>query len=279
MRQKLIIVILMAFILCGCSIAQAEINPKIEVSSYSEQIIELKQTYNLDINCDSSDIELYTWNNSDIKFEITKRVRGAYKKEVLSKRLEDFEVEIKNENNSVFLKSRCNGGNKNALDRSVDLKIYVPKVIETMNYKVDAGNIKFFDDIQGVLKAELNNTNLEINRFDGVLNVTGNMGNVKVLSGKISGCSKIEKYNGNISIKSEFDENGEYIFNTSKGHIDIYAPSNTKLGFETVGELEINEFDDAENFGRTRSSEVKLNDKPVKVRVNSEMGRIAIRKY
>lgn len=265
MRAKLPILIMMVFILSGCGIAQAEISHTFEVRSYSEQLMEIEQTENLDVLCDSSNIEVYVWNRDSIKFEITRRVRGAYKKEILLEKLEDFKMGIENEKNSICLKINYKGNQKKSIEASVDLKIYIPRKIECMNYKVDSGSIKLFDDIRGVLNADLDNADIEINRLDGVLNVTGNAGNVKVSSGKMSGSSSICKLDGNISIKSEFDETGEYIFSTRRGFIDVCAPSDSKVGFDTVGKLEINQFDYEENAP--------------KVRISSEMGRIAVRKY
>ncbi len=265
MRVKLPILIMMVFLLSGCGVAQAEIGHKFEVSSYSEQIVDAKQTDYLEVSCDSSNIEVYVWNRDIIKFEITRRVRGTYKKESLLEKLEDFKIDIENENTSLCLKTNYKGNKKKSLDTSVDLKIYIPRKIDCMSYKVDKGSIRLFDDIRGVLNADLGNTDIEINRLDGVLNVTGNAGDVKVSSGKLSGSSSVCRLDGNISVKSEFDELGEYIFSTKKGCISICAPSDSKVGFDTVGKLEINEFNDMDNA--------------VKVRINSEMGRIAVKKY
>ena len=272
MESKLFIVILMAFLLSGCGIAHAKTNSKIEVSSSAHHTIELKDTYNLDVSCDSGNIEVYTWKSDDIKFEITRRVSGTYKKEVLNKMLGDFEIDIKSDNNTVFLTSRYKGGQNSCIDTIVDFVIYMPKEIDSMNYMLGGGKIKLFDDTHGVLNADLNNTDIEINRFDGILNVTGNSGNVKISSGKMIGNSKVKKNSGNINIKSEFDEKGEYIFCTSRGYIDLIT--NSKVDFETVGELEINEFEDS-----MASSEVKRNDQMGKVRVESAMGKIVIKKY
>jgi hypothetical protein len=183
MRPKLIIVIFIAFLLSSCGIAQAEINPKIEVSAYSENTLELNGVYILSVACDSSNIEVYCWNQDNIKFEITRRVKGAYKKDVIEEKLGEFKIDIKKEKDEVVLISRYEGDLKNSIERSADFKIYVPKVIDTMNYKVDSGNIRIYDDIRGSLNADLNNTNLEINRLQGVLNVNGNAGNVKVSGG------------------------------------------------------------------------------------------------
>ncbi|OPZ84286.1 MAG: hypothetical protein BWY74_04244 [Firmicutes bacterium ADurb.Bin419] len=219
----------------------------------------------MDISCDSSNIEVYVWNRDAIKFEITRRIRGAYKKEILLEKLEDFYIDIINDNDSVSLKTNYTGSRKKSLETSVDLKVYIPRKIESMNYKIDYGSIKFFDDIRGVLNADLDNADIEINRLDGILNITGNVGNVKVSGGKMSGSSSICILDGNISVKAEFDETGEYIFSTRRGCIEVCAPSDSKVGFDTVGKLEANEFG-----GK---------DKASKVWISSEIGSIVVRKY
>lgn len=279
MRLNLIIVIFIAFLLSGCGKAQAEINSKIVESAYSEKTIELKGAYKLSVDCDSSNIEVYCWKKDNIKFEITRRVKGAYEKDTILEKLEDFKIDIKNENEEVTLISRYKGDRKSSIERSADFKIYIPKAIEIMNYKVDSGNIRIFDDIRCSLSAQLNNANLEINRFIGVLNVTGNTGNVKVLGGKMSGSSSVIANNGNISIKSEFEENGEYTFNTGRGRVDIYAPSDSRASFETVGELEINEFTDRKTLVILTDDQEKLSDPLGKVKISSGIGGISVRKY
>jgi hypothetical protein len=95
----------------------------------------------------------------------------------------------------------------------------------------------------------------------------------------MSGNSKVKKNSGNISIKSEFDEYGEYTFNTGRGRIDVYAPSDSRSSFETVGELEINEFADNQCLGLLTDSGAKLKGQLGKVSINSGIGRIAVRKY
>lgn len=265
MRVKFSILLLLAFLLSGCGVAQAEIGHRLEVSSYSEQTVEAGQIEKLEVTCDSSNIEVYVWNRDSVKFEITRRIRGAYKKEMLLKMLDAFKTDIENENTSLFIDTKYNGNRKKTLDTSADLKIYIPKKIEYMNYKVDRGSIRLFDDMRGVLNADLGDTDMEINRFDGVLNVTGNAGDVKVSSGRLSGSSSIYRLDGNINVKTEFDETGEYNFSTRKGCINICAPSHSNVGFDTVGKLEINEFDEL--------------DYASKVHINSEMGSISVKKY
>jgi len=276
MNIKFIITILMVFLLSGCGIAHEKTNIKIETSSYSERTVDIKGKYNFDLSCDVANIQMYSWKKDDIKFEITKRISGTYEKEVLNEKLKNFEIDIKTDNDTVFLKSRYKG-DKDFCSMVVDYTIYIPKSIEFMNYKVNEGNIKLFDDVHGTLNAELDNSDIEINRFDGILNICGNKGDVKISSGKISGKSEVKKSVGNISIKTEFDENGVCDIYTGLGHIDLSTYTHSKVEFETVGELAINEF--AQNDCSEVIADGRSDDKGAKVRLKSELGKISIREY
>jgi len=48
--------------------------------------------------------------------------------------------------------------------------------LKNLKLKTDIGNIKFYDDIKGVLNADINMANMEINRFVGVVNIEGDVG-------------------------------------------------------------------------------------------------------
>lgn len=238
---------------------------KKEVSLYSEKIVEAGGPLVLDIFCDSGNIEMYTWDKDGVKFEMTKRVRGTESEEILSQKLNNFNIDINENENKIIFKSEYKGKDKNPIDKSIDLKIYVPKAEKTLNLKLDIGNIKFYDDIKGVLNADINMANMEINRFVGVVNIEGDVGNVKISSGKISGKSSIVKNIGNISVKAEFEEGGDYTFKTGTGNIDLMLPYGSKVSFESVGELEVNEFND---FNHS-----------TKAKVETSMGKIAITGY
>lgn len=285
MRCKGILILLLTFMLSACGTVHGETDKKIDSRSYFEKTIELKGKYNLNILCDTGNISIYTWTRNEIKFEVTKRFNGACKKDLIDKKLENIKIDINTDDNTVFLKGKNTGGNKDYCDVIVDYTIYMPKSVDYMNYKIGKGKVKLFDDFKGILNAELDNADIEINRFVGVLNVSGDEGNVKISSGKISGDSKIFKKVGNISIKSEFDLNGDYEICTGLGHIELLVPAGSKVNFETVGELAKNEFAQnglLENVASSRYTQVynlQNGNEAAKVRLRSEMGKISIGKY
>ena len=91
------------------------------------------------------------------------------------------------------------------------------------------------------------------------------MGNVSILEGRISKNSSIVKNIGSISIKSQFEEGGDYIINTGAGNIDIKASKDSKVSFESIGAVEKNDFEEY-NY-------------PTKVKVNTSIGKISIKEY
>ncbi|AEV68533.1 hypothetical protein [Acetivibrio clariflavus] len=284
MRYKAIILFFMMFTLSACGITQWKNDIEIKKSSYSEKTVDARGKFNFDISCDMANISIYTWKRDEIKFEMATKLNGKFKKELTDKKPGNFDIDIKTDDNTVFLKSIYKRGNSDNINAVAEYTIYMPKSIDNMNFKVDNGKIKLLDDFRGTLNAELDNTDIEINRFDGVLNISGDKGNVKISGGKISGSSKVVKKEGNISIKSEFDLNGEYELYTSLGHIDLLIPADTKIDFETVGELTKNEFKKnvhevtLERKGFEQSYG-KYDGKPPKVRVKSDLGKISIGKY
>ncbi|HPD00670.1 MAG TPA: hypothetical protein PLA01_04885, partial [Acetivibrio sp.] len=78
-----LIALLQTFLFSACTVSMVEPGPKNEVNSYIERVIKADKPLVLDLFCDSGNIEVYTWEKSEIKFEVTKRVRGVLKKEIL----------------------------------------------------------------------------------------------------------------------------------------------------------------------------------------------------
>ena len=250
--------------LSGCA-SSNDIGPKREVSEYSEKTLKVEQLLELGLISDSGDIEVYTWDKDMVKFEITKIIRGTKDSADLEKKLKDFNISVSQDQAKVALKCEYKGDIKSQSDRRVDLKIYIPKKIKSIDYKIDTGNIKFLDDIKGELKGDTNMANVDINRFEGQISLKGSMGNVNIANGKISGNSSITEDMGSISVKSGFEDNGSYAFAVNIGNIDLKLPSDSHISFESVGQLEINEFPDAAY--------------PAKMKLSSGMGKISIRRY
>lgn len=252
-------------LLTGCGIASAAAGPKIEVTAYSEKSIKLEQPSSLDFACDSSNIEVYTWEKSEVKFEMTKRIRGAQARNKLEEKLKDLSVDIKQSGNRVIYKSSCRGKVKRPADKSVDLKVYVPKKVLSINLKADIGYIKFYDDVKCSLDADVNMVNIDMNRFEGSISLKADMCSLRIDNGKLKGLSSVKVNMGNISIKSDYEENGKYSLETGIGNIELLSPAGAHVNMEAIGPLEINEFESPPY--------------PTKISIKTGMGKISVKKY
>ncbi|TYQ13192.1 UNVERIFIED_CONTAM: hypothetical protein Cloal_4250 [Acetivibrio alkalicellulosi] len=271
MKNKFFFIVIILLSLCACSPSLMEVdsikegNSTREASFYWEEVLEFEANDQINISCDWGNIEFYSWDKKGIKFEINKIVRGVLEKELLEEKLDDLMVNISDDNNKIYFDAKWMVKRKNVLDKWIDMRVYLPGNINDLNINLDKGNIKFYDDIKGQINADLNISNVDINRFEGVINIKGNKGNVKISNGKISGKSSIVKSIGNISIKSQFEEGGEYFFDTGTGNIELITYEGSKISIESVGILDKNDF--------------TKHTYPTKVWVSSGIGRISIIKY
>ncbi|NLI59143.1 MAG: hypothetical protein GX387_11630 [Clostridium sp.] len=269
LRYKILIIIMAFFILCGCSSSIIEVSPKKEVSCYSEKLFEWAEDSEISISCDFGNIEFFNWDKKVIKLEIKKKVIGILQSDNLNdnldERLDDFKIELIEDNDKLNLDIKYTGKDESMVNKMVDLKIYLPKCIDVLNLYLDKGWVKFHDDLKGILNADINMADIEINKFTGTVNIKGDMGNVSILDGRISKNSSIIKNIGSISIKSQFEEGGEYIINTGTGNIDLWVSKDSKVSFESVGAIEENDFREY-NYS-------------TKVKVKSSIGKISIKEY
>jgi hypothetical protein len=228
-------VLMIVFILTGCSDSMVDLGTKKEVVSYSSKTIPFEEPGDLLVSCDYANIEIYTWDKKEVKFEIAKKVRGAEEKDVMQKKLDDFTIDTGTEGSKVFFNSRYKGPIKSPADKSVDLKAYIPKDISSVSYRLETGSVKVLDNLKCNLNADIDMANTEINRFEGKLSFKANMGNLKIAGGKIEKGSKVLIDQGNINISSEFDNEGEYNFETGMGNIELFLPSDSRVSFDNIG--------------------------------------------
>lgn len=264
-RIIMTVIIISMSILQGCSALNFNVGPKKEVRAYSEKILSVEQPLELEIKSDFSNTEIYGWDKYEVKFEITKKVRGIQDKKVLAEKLEDFDINISQNVNKVEFKSEYKGSIKSPADKSVDLRVFIPRKTKFMVFALGVGSMKFYDDIKGELKITMDMANIEVNKFEGAIKVDGNMGNFKIGNGKISGDSHVIVKAGNISIKAAHEENKSFRYETDIGNVDLLLPVSSKISIETIGTLEVNEFAKSANTG--------------KVTAISKMGKISIKKY
>ncbi|NSW90522.1 MAG: hypothetical protein HPY74_07565 [Firmicutes bacterium] len=249
----------------GCSEVKKYVGPKYESISYDEKIFNVIYPLNIEIIGQTGNIEVYNWDEKAVKFEITKKIKDI-KNDNLNDKLKNFKIiaDCKEEKDVLF-EWKYEGPKKGVLDQSIDLKVYLPKKVESIKCRLDIGKIKIYDDLKCDIFADLNMVNIEINRFEGKLNLKGEMSNLKLSSGMLKSRTEVKINMGNINIKAEYEINGSYYFETKMGNVDLVLPLNSMVSFENTGYVQVNEF--------------KAEGYPTKIKVKSDMGRICINKY
>jgi len=263
------VILCMAFILvlaAGCGVSEMEPGPKREKIAYREYTVKAPGEMKLLTQGDTGNVEVFAWDRNEFKIEASQRVRGVFAEERLKELVKDFRLDVKADNGAVYVKASYSGPVGNPLDRGTDLKIFTPRRrLLQMNVKWDAGRVKVYDDLDCSLQADLGLVDLDINRIKGRLEVQGDTGNITVSGGVLEKGSFVRMNMGNIRIKGECEEDGDYLFDTGVGNVDVWMPEDLRVCFESTGTVETNEF--------------QQEDAAAKVRVRSGMGRISIRKY
>lgn len=264
-RRFLLVIIYCLFLFSSCAETDRIIGPKLEITQYSSKSFKLEKHLDLSITYDSGNLEIYTWNKREIKFEITKKIRSVQEANTSENKFNDFDIIVKQENNKVIFNSKYKGNIKNPIDRSIDLRIYLPQKNSNIYCRMDLGKIKIFDEINCNLNIQMNLIDTEINKFEGKLILKGDMGDLRLNGGLLLPDSSVKVNNGNIIIKSEIVNQGKYDFETGIGNIDLTFPKDSNISLEKVGALAVNEF--------------IPNDNSTKVSATTGMGKISIRKY
>ena len=194
------VVLVLLFLSVGCDAREVhDAVYKAEDTLYSVKIIEVSNPPSLDIDCDYSNIEIYSWDDKKVKIEMTKRVKGVED----ASELNNFDIQIVKDQDTIKLTSKYKGKVKSPFDRSVDVRAYLPKKIKKVSCKLDVGSVKFYDDIKGDIDVAVNMANIEINRIEGQLTLNGDMGDVRILNGVIRQGSSIRRNWGSIFLKAK----------------------------------------------------------------------------
>jgi len=263
-RLFLLVLVFFAVIITGCSGA-ASFEPKKVVSSYNEESIEVEYPLYIDITGDSGNINIFSWDRDEVKFEITKKLRGIQSKEELAKMLEDFEITAEKRGKKIVFNSEYKGKIKNPSNKSVDLRVYIPKKVDSIDIKLDTGIIKFFDDVRSEINLNVDSVNVDINKLIGKVIMVADMGNLRISGGMLKSGSSVKTNFGNISVKTELEETGEYYFGTNIGSIDLSLPEGTEFDVEAKGSIRSNEFEQCFSGA--------------KIKLESKMGDISLTRY
>jgi len=263
------IIILLFFMQAACvNEGSLDLGPKKEAVEFISKTYKAGNKSPLIIECDYGNISIYCWDKSEIKFDIKKKIRGIGDKDKLEKMLGDFKIETNSDNNLISFASRYEGDRRNPVDSSIDLNIYAPRYSGDIGIKLDTGTVKIIDSIKCNLKTDIKMANVDIASMEGKIEALAEMGNIRIGSGKIIKESNIKIEQGNINIKADFSDLGYGQFETGLGNIELQVEKNSQVEFETIGEVEINEFKD-----------LTMEEASGKIRLSTSMGKISIRKY
>ncbi len=263
-KKRHILTSILILFLIGCNMSDGYTVSKRESQIYSEKVLKVEQPFDFYLESDFGNVEIYSWDKKDIKFEMKKRISGPSNKETLEEKLKDFKIDINQEKDKITFSSEYKGKNRNSEDKMLDLRIYMPKSVKSLTQNVEKGYIKFLDDIKGSIKISADMAQVNINRADGDFHINVNTGNVIIGGGRIRKDSSITTHTGNIMVKTHYDKDSNSRFETKTGNIELAFQNNLEVGIESIGSLEINEFGDM--------------NRDVKISVVSGMGKISIRK-
>ena len=265
LKMLLIAVMVLCAALSACNNEGKENRPKIEVSSYSEKTLEAKLPLQLNLECENSNIQIYSWNKKEIKFEMTRRIRGIESKANLMKHLDVFDINISMEDNRASLVYKYNGNNVKPAENILDLKVYIPKKTGYINCIQKNGKLKFFDDVNCDVNIDTGTVDVEMNSFEGKLLYKSQSGDLRISEGKIKNESNINIIKGNIRIKAKFEPAGSYNFKTGTGILELCLPDNTNAIVEATGQFETVKLEEGEL--------------PAYFRLQSDIGKISITKF
>lgn len=239
---KSLTVIVSCIVLSGCSQPAVYTKPKIESTAYSEKVIKVDQPLDLELVCDYGNIEMYSWDKPEVKFEMKKRVRGTQERAQLDEKLRDFKIDTKQAGAKVTFTAEYTGSIKSSEDKLLDLRVYIPRQVKGISQKMEKGYIKFQDDLRCLLNIEAKTAQVDINRIDGAVKLNVGTGNVKIGSGRIKADSEIVVNLGNIYAKCQYDNKVKCRYETNTGNVELFLPSDFQNGIDYMGTLDVNEF-------------------------------------
>lgn len=261
-----IIIIFISILFSGCNSDVPYIGAKNQVESFEERTINITNNFDLQLDMDFANIEFFSSKNNDVKFEINKVIKGLKYEKHLKKYLNDFDIKLQKNKNTIILTSKYKGKIKSIFNKYINLKVYIPYKIKTLKYKLDTGNIKFQDDFKGELVGDVNIANIEINNIEGKIMHKIGTGTIKIFNGNLKNASSIQGKILHAYIKSNFVEKASCSVSTRIGNIDFMLPKAINVHITSIGIVKKNEFRNV--IGNTNSIYLK-----------SEMGSITIKRY
>ncbi|MDF2988688.1 MAG: hypothetical protein K0R50_4198 [Eubacterium sp.] len=236
------VLLILTILITGCGQQSDELH-KQSVFQYKNSTLELtKKVKTLSIKVDSANLQIYCWDNPEIKYEIKHTVRDKKSDEQLEKLLEKFSIETNVKDNVCTIIVNYNGKIKNTQDILSQIKLTIPRRIKSMIITQEQGIFTVEDKYEGNINAELNSVNSEIKSMCGVLVLKCKNGNARLNSGELSNGSEVNVETGNIYIKAQCKDMSKYLFKTDTGNVDLTFPVASNIKLDLFGTITNNQF-------------------------------------
>lgn len=232
-----IISIFMMIFASGCTNnAVTSIN---RISECGEKTVEAELPIRLDVKCSFSNIEVYSWNKQQVKFEFTKTVTGGFEEQQLKKHLEEMEVRTDVSGNDVSFSSIYDRPDN--IMKELELRIYIPFRTEEVSISCSEGKLRTCDHLKCNILVSGGILDTTINKISGRTDVSVEKGNIRINTGKLLNGTRIRTEDGNVYVKTLYELSGEYSFYSGKGALDINIPK--ELNARVIDYLPANYYD------------------------------------
>lgn len=231
------------FSFLACRKVDIVFNHQNNVRLYEEEILYLDRLFEMIIINEVGNIEFYRAEDESIKFEILKKISGYEDEKVLMGGFNNIKYSVKEKDGKVTFEANFKRDKRNITSREINLRVYVPSKFQTLKIELGKGDIKIFDDIECDFSANVNHGNINIKRLEGSINIQGKTGNINIENAKINNEAFVTQEVGNININSYFRNLKSAKFKTEVGNINLNIDSDSEIVVQTLGKLEVNEFD------------------------------------
>ncbi len=264
-RISLCLVMVVLIILSSCG-SENKVYPKHNTYSYTNGVVKVsKSIKTLDINVDSGNMQIYCWDNGEIKYEAKHVVRGNKSDEDLQELLKKYSVKSSQKEKTTYITVSYAGKIKKPQDFYTEIKLTVPRNIKNIFIRQDAGSVLIEDKFEGNITGDVDYVNTEIKAMNGKLLWKCDTGNFRLGSGKLLSDSNVNITTGNISSKAECQGNSQYAFKTGAGNVELSFPQGSDINVDSYGTLENNQFTGVEGN--------------ITVKAATDMGKISINGY
>ncbi|ACL74883.1 hypothetical protein [Ruminiclostridium cellulolyticum] len=219
----------------------------------------------LDVNIDSGKLQIYCWDNNEIKYEAKHVARGNKSDEALQELLKKYSVKPNQKEKTMYITVAYGGKIKNPQDFYTEIKLTIPRNIKNIFIKQDVGSISVEDKIDGNITGDVDSVNTEIKAMNGKLSWTCDTGSFRLGSGKLFSDSTVNIKAGNISSKAECQNNSQYLFKTDAGNVELSFPADSDVTVDSYGTLQNNQF-------------TGINGN-IKIKASTKMGKICVNGY